>query len=375
MGVTFKNILHLTETSEPGGSETVLAYIAKNLDPQRYRSLVCVLREGWLTEHLESLGVEYVVIENRRRYDLGFLRRLVSLIKRRNISLVHAHEFTMNVYGAIAAKISRIPMLGTIHGKGYIADERRRLQALNLSLRLCSRMIVVSRDLRNFIVETLKPRRADKLMVLYNGIDLAKYAPGHDCQRIRSALSLSDGAVVGATVGSLFPVKGLNHMLEAVRMVSVAEPSFKLIVAGDGGEETSLRQSAKSLGLDDTVKFLGFRGDVPELLAAADIYVCSSISEGLSLAILEAMATGKPIVATNVGGNRELVDDGETGFLVPPGNPVALAEKMMLLLKDKGLRESMGRGGRLKAEKYFSLEKMIENYQHLYAELLGETRC
>jgi len=366
-----KNILHLTETSEPGGSETVLAYIAKNLDPKRYRSSVCLLNEGWLSDQLKKNGVNYTVIENKRSFDPIFLSQLIRLIKREKIDLVHAHEFMMNVYGSVAARICFVPMIGTVHSRLYFTEKKRRILAYKLAMALCSRMVTVCEDLKMYIYEKLKLRNRNKILTIYNGIDLKKYAVKYPHVEFCSQIAIPPGTLVGGTVGSLFEVKGIPYLLEAVREVVSKFPNFRLLIAGEGDQESVLKQKTLSLGLQETVNFLGFRNDIPELLNLFDIYICSSISEGLSLSILEAMAAGKPVIGTEVGGNPDLVIPGKNGFLVPPGDPYALAEKILILLKDKNLRESMGRAGKKIAEDKFSLEKMVEDYQNLYEKLLA----
>jgi glycosyltransferase involved in cell wall biosynthesis len=364
------NVLHLTETSEPGGSETVLANIANSLDPARYASLVCLLEEGWLTTRLADLGIEYVIIKNDRPYDPVFLMKLIRLIKSRNIDIIHAHEFMMNVYGATAGKISGVPMIGTVHCKLYFPEKRTRILSYKLAVALCSRMILVSEDLRKFFVDTLKLRNEKKLMTIYNGVDSDKYSGGTGHKDIRRELGILQESVVSCTVGSLFKVKGLEIMLEAAKLVLLRFPNFRLLIAGDGDQMAILKSKAEELRISDSIHFLGFRDDIPEILRVSDFYVCSSFSEGLSLSILEAMTAGKPVVATTVGGNPELVSDCDNGFLAPSADPQGLAEKMMMLIDNPGLRETMSRRSMQIARDKFSLKQMVENYQELYEELL-----
>ena len=369
------NILHLTETSEPGGSETVLACIARNLDSTRYRSVVCLLSEGWLSDHLRNSGVRYVIIENKRSFDPVFLVKLVHLMKREKIHLVHSHEFMMNVYGAVAARIAQVPMIGTVHSMLYFTEKTRRILAYKLSTRLCSRLVAVSDNLKKLLTDELKVGNPSKILTIYNGIDLNRYVIGYPNLRLRDQMGISAGTLVAGTVGSLFKVKGIPYLLDAVSKVVTCFPNFKLLIIGEGDQESTLRHEVVSMGLEETVEFLGFRNDIPELLNLLDVYICASVSEGLSLSILEAMAAGKPVIATEVGGNPELVIPGKNGFLVPPRNPDALAERIMVALKDKNLRQSMGQMGRRIVEERFSLERMIDNYQILYERLLGRKTC
>ena len=366
-----KNILHLSETSEPGGSETVLANIAANINSKNYRSYACLLEIGWLPDRLDELGIENRIIPNNRPYDPVFLYKLIRLIREKKIALIHAHEFMMNVYGSIAGRLTGIPMIGTLHGKVYIGEKRTRIYAYKLALALCSRMIVVSEDLRAFFLETLGIGDRGKILTIYNGIDQSLYKYTESGNQLRIDLEISSDSVVVGSVGSVFEVKGFPYLLEGLKDVSEKAPNVVLLIVGEGNQSQILSEKAKALGIEDRVRFLGFRKDIPSILSIFDIYVCSSLSEGLSLSILEAMAVSRPIIATDVGGNPELVADGENGFLVSPKNPQALADKILYLLRNKDEGREMGEYSRRIVENRFSQSTMIENYENLYAELIG----
>jgi len=363
-----RNILHLIETSEPGGAETVLASIASNLDPDRYRSLACVLEEGWLTDQLRRLGIRYALIENRRSYDPAFLYRLVRLIRCERIALMHAHEFMMSVYGSVASIMTGVPLVCTVHGKLYFPDKKRRILALRFAASLCARMIAVSEDLHRYLVDNLRFNPC-RVTTLYNGIDLEKYSARSSREESRMRFSIPADALVVSTAGSLFKVKGLQYLLEAVKVLRRRYPNLLLIIAGEGDQRKALEEKAEALGLADAVRFLGFCEDIPDLLNLTDIYACSSLSEGLSLSILEAMAMSKPVVATDVGGNLELIRPGDNGYLVPPSEPSALADRIMDLLDNPELRDRFGKSGRRIVEEKFTLEKMIQDYEELYERL------
>lgn len=369
MSNTKKHILHFSETSEPGGSETVLAYIAQNLDSEKYNSSVCLIEDGWLCGQLDNLGIDYKIIENKKSYDLTFLIQLVKYISKRKIDLIHAHEFMTTFYGAIAAKIMRIPIIGTVHGKGYFTEKKSRRLAYKFAIKLSSKMVTVSRDLQRYMIDELNLPDNDKIVTIHNGIDLNKYKISND-SKLRGALKLNNNAIIGGIVGSLFKVKGLPYLIEAVNKVIKHHPEFILLIAGLGDQEESLRQQIDTMGLQKNVVLLGFRDDIPSLLNLFDVYLCSSISEGLSLSILEAMASGLPVVATDVGGNSELIKDNVNGFLVPPCDPHQLAKKIIVLLENRKLREDMGKVGVEIAEKMFSLKSMIDSYQNLYTKFI-----
>ncbi len=365
------NILHLIETSEPGGAETVLAYIASNLDKDRYNSIACVLEKGWLTNHLDSLSIPYVMIENKLSYDPVFLFKLLRLIRREHIDLIHSHEFMMTVYGAVAAKLAHIPHIGTLHGKVYYPDKQRRVNMLRIAAKLCTRLIAVSKDLNRFLVELLGVP-ADKIETLYNGINLDKYRSAKSRDETKQSLGLQNQSIVIGTVGSLFEVKGLPYLLEATAQLKEKYPDISLFIAGEGNQEDALKTKADDLRLGDTVKFLGFRDDIPNILHAVDIYVCSSVSEGLSLSILEAMAMSKPVIATDVGGNPELILDGVNGLLVPPRDSGKLADAIAQLIDHPERRLEFGMKSREIVESRFSLERMVRDYETLYKQVLAK---
>ncbi len=367
--MTRKRILHLIETSEPGGAETVLTDIARRLNPDRYRSLVCVLEEGWLTDRLGTLDIPFVVIENRTPYDPVFLYRLQRLIRRERISLMHSHEFMMTVYGSLASRLTGVPLIGTVHGKVYFPERKRRVYAFRLAASHCAKVIAVSDDLRRYLVSTLGFNRS-RVMTLHNGIDLTRYSGSSTRDGTRRRFDVSEGSLVAGTAGSLFAVKGLEYLLEAAAELRRWYPSFTLLIAGEGNQERTLKEMADSLDLGKTVRFLGFCNDIPDFLGALDVYVCSSVSEGLSLSILEAMAESRPVVATDVGGNPELIRQGENGFLVPPADPGSLAARIKELFDDPMARERFGKCGRRIVEENFSLERMIRDYETLYEKVL-----
>jgi glycosyltransferase involved in cell wall biosynthesis len=333
--------------------------------------LVVVLREGWLTETLHNLSVEYLILQNKFSYDPFFLWNLMKVILSRKIDIIHAHEFAMNVYGSVAAKLTGRPMIGTVHGKIYFTEKRSRILSYKLAVSLCSNMVLVSEDLKEFFVANLKLRNRKKLLTIYNGVDLKKYDSDHGIHALRTELSLPPDAVIACNIGSLFQIKGLPYLLEAAKLILPRHPNFRLLIAGEGNQFDDLKSMAARLGLEMAVIFLGFRNDVPAILRLSDFYICSSLSEGLSLSILEAMAAGKSVLATNVGGNPELIKNGENGFLVPPSDPAALAEKITFLIENLGLRQSMGEISRGFAQDRFSLTRMMADYQNLYEELLA----
>lgn len=366
-GVT--TVLHLSSSSGPGGAEAVMASIAAGLDPARHRSVVCLFRDGWLRERCERLGLETHILRMRGALDLGWLRRFTGLLRARRVALVHAHEFGANTWGTMAARLAGRPVVATVHGRSYYADSARRRLAYRVVSRAAT-MVAVSEDVRRFVVETtgVSGRR---VRVVHNGISLPPPVPEDVLARVRAELGIADGEQVVTVVGSLYPVKGHRHLLEAAPQILALCPATVFLLAGRGDCEAELRAQAARLGLETRVRFLGLRGDVPALLALGDVFVQPSLSEGLSIAILEAMAAGRPVVTTRVGGNPELVLDGETGLLVEPADPPALAAAVTRLLTDTREARRLGASGLERARRCFSTAAMVRDYEAIYDEALG----
>jgi glycosyltransferase involved in cell wall biosynthesis len=364
-------VLHLSSSSGPGGAEMVAASVASGLDPARYRSVVCLFRDGWLRERCERLGLETHVIPMRGMLDRRWLREIHGLLRARDVALVHTHEFGANTWGTMAGRLAGRPVVATVHGRSYYPDSLRR----RLAYRVVSRaavMVAVSEDVRRFVVEAtgVAPRR---VRVVHNGIGIPAPVSADAQARVRTELGILDGDQVVTAVGNLYPVKGHRYLLDAAPRILALCPATVFLLAGRGDCEAELRQQAQRLGIDARVRFLGLRKDVPALLAITDVFAQPSLSEGLSVAILEAMAAARPVVSTRVGGNSELVAHDETGLLVAPADAAALAAAVIRVLADGREARRLGVNGLERVRTRFSTESMVRAYETIYAALLGGT--
>jgi glycosyltransferase involved in cell wall biosynthesis len=358
-----RNVLHLIESSGPGGAETVLIKLVATLDQTKYRSVICLLKDGWLHGQLRARGFDTVIIPQPKGLSPGWIPRCVNLARQKEIDLLHAHEFTMNTYGSIVSRLTGIPIVTTVHGKAYYGEKWRRRAAYRFAAKQ-SKMVAVSEDIKNFLINRVGIKAQD-LTTIHNGIDLNTYTCAHPGDGKNGA---GRGPVIG-TVGNLYPVKGQTYLLKALAMVAQSFPDVACLIAGRGQLLGALQAEAAQLALGDRVQFLGFRQDIPELLREIDIFVLPSLSEGLPLSALEAMAAGKPVVATDVGGTGEAVLDGQTGFLVPAEDPQALSDKITYLLKHRDLARCFGEAGRKRVAQFFSLQTMTKRYEALYDEV------
>jgi glycosyltransferase involved in cell wall biosynthesis len=362
-----RTILHLIETSGPGGAERVLINIVENLDRARYGSVICLLKDGWLATQLRQRGFETITMPQRTGHDPAWVYKCIGLIRRKRIAMLHTHEFGMNTYGSLASWFTRVPMIATVHGKAYYGERWRRRMAYRLVARRAVQMVAVAEDIRRFLIDRVGAI-PERVRTIYNGVDAKAVCSAEDGARVRRELGIPEATPVIGTIANLYPVKGHTYLLKAAAEVAKVVPQAVWLLAGRGSLLGQLQDEACRLGIAERVRFLGFRDDPAALLQALDLFVLPSLSEGLSVAVLEAMAAGKPLVATDVGGNREVIVDSRTGFLVPPRDPSALAAKTMTLLRDKSLADLYGANGRARIHQEFSLERMVSAYEQLYAE-------
>jgi glycosyltransferase involved in cell wall biosynthesis len=369
-----RTILYLSTSSGPGGAERVISNLACSLDRDRYRPILCLFRTGWIQERSESRGVPTYIIPTQGMADWRWVRQVGQLLRDEGVDLIHAHEFDANVQGTFAAGLAGIPLVATIHGKNYFWEKYRRRLAYRWVSRRAT-MVAVSQNLKDFVVEKVGIGR-DRLRVVYNGVDVLPSCGYDEVRNCRKELNLPESDQVVGVIGNLYPVKGHQYLIEGIPSILSKCPNTSFLFAGRGQLETELKAEVKRLGLDGRVHFLGLRQDVARILALLDVFVLPSLSEGLSMAILEAMMAGKPVVATAVGGNPELVLDGKSGFLVPPRDSQALARSVTALLMNRQQAAQFAEEGKRRAEGQFSLRTMVNAYQTLYEERLKSfPRC
>lgn len=364
-------VAHILDTPGPGGAENVLVSLVRGLDPESISSSVCIREDSWMHGQLGNGHMDYMFLRDARALDMGLLASMVRYIKSNKIDVVHSHEFFMNMYGSLAAYLSGIPCIAIVHGHvDYAAGKLRRRMAYR-RVASASHLVAVSNQLADrFSKEVGVPE--SRIHTIYNGIETEKFRAGHDLDSLRAELGIPRDAPVVGMVGNLYPVKGYKYFIKAMEIVRSEFPQAVFLVCGRGELRDELESLSAQCGLRDHIRFLGFRDDVPALLQLMDVFALSSLSEGLSLSILEAMAAGKPTVVTDVGGNSEIVVEGETGFLVPSEDEKKLAEKVCVLLRDKGLRDRLGKCGQGRVDSLFSQERMLEDYQNLYKALINE---
>ena len=328
---------------------------------------------GWLDRQFRDRGFSPETIHLRRPLDWGCLRSLAGLLRKHGIDCVHSHEFSMVVYGAAAARWAGIPHVATLHSASYGIAKWRRRVALRWAFRH-SRAVTVSAATKSALAAGLRiqPQSID---VVRNGIPF--HAGERD--RVRRELCIAADDLLIVAVGNLYPVKGHIVLLRALAELCRRRPGLswhlaiagKVTLSGNVEEEAAaFREFAERHGFSERFHLLGYRQDVPDILAAADIYAMPSLSEGLPLGLLEAMFAGKPIVASAVGGIPEVIENGREGLLTPAGDHGALATSLERLGGSPETRGRLGREAASRAAREFSLEVMVDAYERLYEAAL-----
>jgi glycosyltransferase involved in cell wall biosynthesis len=361
-----------------GGSERQVFNIRQGLDRSRFDlHLGCFGRfDEQIPVDLSETPLE--VFKIGKLYGPRALReclRFRSYLRRHRIDVVHAYNFYANVFAVPAARLARVPVvLASIRDTGEIWTAKQR--AVNrMACRLADRVVVNAETIKRGLVEEGYP--SEQIVVVHNGIICPPLKEGSD-RMLHRQLGLSPNDVLIGVVCRLARVKGLEYFLDAAPDIIARVPQAKFVIIGDNSFNPEYREELKQqtarLGMQDRVIFTGFRLDVQSIIPSLAVSVLPSLKEGLSNALLESMAAGVPVVATNVGGNPEVVIDGETGLLVPPKNPGALAEAICRVLLTPGLRQSFGQAGRRRVLEYFSNERMIRTVERLYGDLLEASR-
>lgn len=360
------HVVHLVTTLAIGGLEKVVLDLVRFGTSDLFSMrVVCLDQSGVLEDRFADLGVPVDLIGTEGSVPTRILR-LARRLREWQPHVLHTHNPQAHLHGALAGRLARVPVVvQTKHGRDYL--ERAWLAwAGRFASRWTSQFVAVSEDAAS-VARELEGVPAGRVRVIHNGVDTSRFAP-----RAPKPVLAPKRAVI---VGRLSPVKDHATLLHAVRRVVDSVPTFQLDIVGDGDIRPELEALRDSLGLCDRVHFHGYHADVSAFLAAADFFVLSSISEGVSIALLEAMASGLPAVATDVGGNREVIVSGETGYLVPARAPDVLAAVMLRIQSDPAGLERMGRAARQRVEEHFNLRTVVDRYERLYLECLAPKRA
>jgi len=365
-----QKILTVLYKLEVGGAERIAITLAKGLDKTKFEPLFCCFKGGMLEQELFSSGIQIYNLNKTNGFDFTLLPRFINIIKKEKIDLIHTHTFSPNLWGRLAGVISGVPVVTTEH---TVAAVKRPIQKVidKVLSSFSAKIVAVSEVVRDSVIkeENILP---DKVMTIYNGIDfnIPTY-PADLLEKKRRELGINNGSKVVVAIGRLEEPKGHEYLLQAAKVILNEFHNVQLLIVGDGYLKSELIRHTNDLGIRKDVIFSGRRNDISDILTMSDIAVLSSIREGFSIALLEYMACGKPIVATDVGGNSEAIITNKSGIIVPPANHLALAAGILKLLKDEPFANRLGMEAQKRYSECFTLKHMVSGIEELYNSTLG----
>jgi len=371
-------VLHVIGGGEFGGAEQHIVNLVSTFPKEEVEVAVICFYDSLFASKLREAGISVVTLNQFGRFDLRLLSALRRTFFTFQPAIIHTHGVKANFFSRLASRGMKLPLLTTVHSALHY-DYTSTLGFLIVSLmerstRLWNRHYIAISGAISEILRGQGVPAAD-ISVIYNGMDLSVYRQNQlrssDRSRLRAEWNIPDDVFLFGTVARFVPVKGLPILLDAfAQLVRGKENAPFLVLIGDGSERALLETKVRELNLEKLVRFTGFRQDIPSCLHALDGFVHSSLYEGLGYTIIEAMASEVPVVASNVGGVKEFVFPMETGLVVEPGNPAALAQAMEQLYTSAKLREKLVKNALEKVEASFTIEQMTEQILALYRKLL-----
>lgn len=366
-------VLHIRDSGGMFGGERVILTLGKNIDRGKYDfKLLCLDRgdgRSWpLINSARELGISVLTVPVQKGFDRAGIRRMRQIINANNAMILHTHDFKTDFYGLAASMGTAVKLVATAHGSTRDSLAKRIYLAIDerLIYRWFDRVIVVSEELKQQLRGKGVPDR--KIAFIRNGLDKELIGQGQGGQS-EEPLPIMPGAKVFAVVGRLFPDKGHRYFLEAFSRVQAIHPDIQGLIVGDGPGSEEIKEQIRSLGLDEIVQLCGVRRNMEKVYQSIDYLVLPSLREGLPYCLLEAMAKGVPVLATAVGDVPKLVHRGETGNLVPPGDPDALTKAMLDMISGQESVRLMADKGRALINDEFSAAEMVRQTQQVYSAL------
>jgi len=364
--MTKKNILHIIHSLDIGGAEKLVFDMAAETRKDIFNVMICCLDNiGVLGEQLALKGYNVACLGRRPGVDWGLIFRLRDYFVKKRIDIVHAHQYTSFFYASLAKNFKKKPyIIFTEHGRFY--PDRRSIRRYIFDpflSRFASEIVSISEATKKAMIK-YDNFPGGRIRVVYNG---TKFMNGSvDKIQKRKDINISSSDFVIATAARLDPIKNISMMIRAMKKVVKIVSDCKLIIMGDGVEYQKLSSEIGDNGLSNYVYLLGYRNDVNEIFLASDLFLLSSFTEGTSVTLLEAMNAGLPAVVTNVGGNPEILKNGETGFLVESDDALGMAEKILFFYRNRDIAINFGKAGQKRVRERFSFDRMIKEYEELY---------
>ncbi len=372
--IKMKNILMLRSSIGVFGAEQVILELAKSLQRSGHTPIIGVVENSdplyrELADAATRAGLPNVIFKCRRRFDLATIASIRKFVKQKNVAVVHSHGYKADFYAFFSTLFSKAKTISTCHP--WLECETSHKAKLYTSfdkylLKRFSKIVAISPEINEEL--TLSGISQNKIRIIENGIDCSRFGD-FEYGEIRRSLGISDGATIIGTIGRLSPEKGHLILLKAAKSLVKAGANINFIIVGDGESREQLENFCLDNELQQHIHFTGVRNDIPELLAVFDIFVLPSLTEGLPMALLEAMAAGKPVIASATGSIPTVIEDGKSGILVPAGNVSALENGLIKLLFDLPSAQQMGQHAGQRIRNRYSSARMADEYMTIYEQL------
>lgn len=372
-------VMHVIHEMGPGGAERVVLNYLKKMNKYHFVPMVCVLRKihSKEREKIETMGVKLHYIGKEPGWDWRACLNLAKILRKEQIDVMHLHNFSAIAYGTLASLMACNPIIfSTEHnviGETMSRSSYSRSRIKNALQIFHKKVICVSNAVKQSQMQ-FSLLLSNKYVTIYNGIEADIYNNAIEKNKFKEELGIRKKNIVVGIIASMFPQKAHEIFIKAAKRVLSSVPETRFLIIGDGPRRTELEKLVSNMHLQKEIYFLGVRDDVPKLMKSIEILALSSNWEGFPITILEAMASGVPVVATDVGGNREAITNGITGFLVPKGDYIALAEKIIELATDKKKRMDIGAAGKKKLLEKFTSEIMVRRTEKLYLSAIASLK-
>lgn len=366
-------LAYVVNSLNPGGTEKLVVEMGLSFSSEFEVVVLCLDEPGLWADELRSRGIPVHCLWRQPGRDLAVSVRLANYFRRFDARIVHAHQTTPWFYAALSRLLHSKPrLLFEEHGRFFPEVKNRTRILVNRLLvrKLTHRFVAVSQDIRERL-RKYEGLDSDRIEVIYNGVRAEPLLGPDERDALRGEMGFTPGSFVVGTVGRFDPIKNLPMLVASLEHVSKEVDALRGLLVGDGPVFPEIRSLVEKAGLHDRVRLTGFRSDARKLIGCMDLFVLSSFSEGTSMALLEAMMAGVPVAVTGVGGNPEIVVDGETGWVVPSNSVDALAAAIRESVGNVQKRQETAAAGKRRFENHFAFDRMIENYRKQYRMLLS----
>ncbi|KON27197.1 hypothetical protein AC481_05560 [miscellaneous Crenarchaeota group archaeon SMTZ-80] len=372
-------ILYVMGNTIFGGGERVFTQLISRLNKNRYELVCACLPKGQLADKLEELKIPLCAIDFRHRFSIKTFLKLLKIVQSEKPHIVHSQGARVDFYTRLTARLARVPIIvSTIAApvEEFNVNPIKRIIYIfldRLTEKYVDKFIAVSESMRRKLI-TKHKIPSGKIVRIYNGVEVENYYYYSSDDYIKKEFNIGRNTLLVGTIGRLVWEKGLEYFIKAIKEIEDStwqmKDNIRFLIVGEGELRRELENLVKELKIEQKVVFTGFRKDINKILSVLNILVLSSLREGQPMVLLEAMAAGKPVIATNIEGLDETIIDGVTGILVPPKDPASLAKVIASLLQNRDKAEKMGQAGRSIVEERFNITARVKEYERLYDTLV-----